>query len=312
MEFFHKVSAFPFMHTRRVWYAVSGTAIVASILLVIFRGLNLGIDFTGGIETEIRFSQPTPSEKVRAALSAAGMNEIQLQMAGGERSANVRLKSAKDAAGEAKLSQQMLTALQTVDPKVELRSPTEQGPQVGKDLRDDGILAMLMTLLLILIYIAFRFEKKMGAGAIFAALHDPIIIFGFFSATQITFDLSALVAVLTVIGYSLNDTVVVFDRVRDNFLSMRNAKPADVIDSAVNQTLSRTVITSGATLLVVVVLLILGGSTLQSFSAALTVGIIVGTYSSIYVAGAAALDLGLTARDLMPVQKNDPELDALP
>jgi preprotein translocase subunit SecF len=152
----------------------------------------------------------------------------------------------------------------------------------------------------------------LGAGAVLAAMHDPIIIVGVFAVTQITFDLSAIAAILAVIGYSLNDTVVVFDRVRDNFLSMRNATSTEVMDAAVNQTLSRTVITSGVTLMAVVVLLIFGGEALKPFSVALTVGIIVGTYSSIYVAGAIALDLGLTIRDLLPVQKNDPELDAMP
>src|SRR5215831_14443497 len=262
MEFFHKVSKFPFMHTRRIWYGVSATAIVASLVLVFVHGLNAGIDFTGGVVAEIEFSQPTPAEKVRAALTHANINDFQLKMFGDERQANVQLPPAKDEAGESKMSQAVLAALQTIDPGVKLRSVNEIGPQVGKDLKESGGLAMLMTLLLILIYVAFRFEKKLGTGAILAALHDPIIIFGFFAVTQITFDLSALVAVLTVIGYSLNDTVVVFDRVRDNFLSMRNANPADVIDAAVNQTLSRTVITSGATLLVVVVLLIFGGEVL--------------------------------------------------
>ncbi len=314
MEFFHKVSKFPFMHTRRTWYGISATAIVASIALVAIRGLNWGIDFTGGMVVDLDFSQPVQAERVRSALIAAGMKEAQLQMFGGERRAMVRLPPAPEGAAnsEAKLGDQVVIALRSVDPNVRRGSVSDVGSQVGKDLADDGGLALLMTFLLILIYVWFRFEKKMGAGAIIAALHDPFIIVGFFAVTQITFDISALVAVLTVIGYSLNDTVVVFDRVRDNFLSMRSAKPEEVIDASVNQTLSRTVITSGATLMVVVVLLIFGGPVLLPFSSALTVGIIVGTYSSIYVAAAAALDFGLTARDLMPIHKDDPELDALP
>jgi preprotein translocase subunit SecF len=179
-------------------------------------------------------------------------------------------------------------------------------------LKEQGGLAVVFTFLLIGIYTWFRFQWKMGVSAIVATLHDPIIILGFFSATQITFDLSVLAAGLAVIGYSLNDTVVVFDRVRENFHSMRKVEPEKVLDASVNQTLSRTVITSGATLLVVVVLLIMGGETLRGFAAALTIGIVVGTYSSIYVAAAMSLELKLTARDLMPVHKSDSELDALP
>jgi preprotein translocase subunit SecF len=183
---------------------------------------------------------------------------------------------------------------------------------VGNELGETSGLALLMTFLLILIYIAFRFVWKLGAGAVLAAMHDPVIIVGVFSLTRITFDLSAIAAILAVIGYSLNDTVVVFDRVRDNFLSSRNTDPIEIMNSAVNQTLSRTVITSGVTLMSVVVLFFFGGEVLKPFSTALIVGIIVGTYSSIYVASAIALDLKLTVRDLLPVHKNDPELDALP
>jgi preprotein translocase subunit SecF len=210
------------------------------------------------------------------------------------------------------LSQRVATALKQIDPNVVLKRTDDVGSQVGSELLDKGGLAMLVTFILILIYVAFRFVWKLGAGAVLAAMHDPIIIVGVFAVTQITFDLSAVAAILAVIGYSLNDTVVVFDRVRDNFLSMRNASPTEVMDSAVNQTLSRTVITSGVTLMAVIVLLIFGGEALKPFSVALTVGIVVGTYSSIYVASAIALDLGLTVRDLMPVHKNDPELDAMP
>jgi preprotein translocase subunit SecF len=183
---------------------------------------------------------------------------------------------------------------------------------VGEELTNQGGLAVMFTFVLIGIYTWFRFQWKMGVSAVLATLHDPLLILGFFAVTQLTFDLSVLAAILAVIGYSLNDTVVVFDRVRENFHTMRKATPEQIMDASINQTLSRTIITSGATLLVVIVLLIEGGETLRGFSWALTIGIIVGTYSSIYVAGAMALEMKLSAIDLMPPQDKASEVDALP
>jgi preprotein translocase subunit SecF len=210
------------------------------------------------------------------------------------------------------VSQQVAEALRKIEPNVELRRAEVVGPQVGEELANQGILAVLFTFLLIGIYTWFRFQWKMGVSAVLATLHDPLLIFGFFAVTQLTFDLSVLAAILAVIGYSLNDTVVVFDRVRENFHTMRKATPEQIMDASINQTLSRTIITSGATLLVVIVLLIEGGETLRGFSWALTIGIIVGTYSSIYVAGAMALEMKLSAIDLMPPQEKTSEVDALP
>ena len=313
MEFFKKVTTFPFMHTRKVWYGVSSAAIVGSILLLIFRGLNLGIDFTGGVVIEVAFSHAADVERTRTALREAGIVDAQVQQIGTARDVMVRVLPQEEGANEAtKLGVRVIAALKQVDPNVELRRTDEVGAQVGSELFNQGGLGLLVTFLLIGIYVAFRFVWRMGLGAVVAALHDPFIILGFFSLTQITFDLSALAAILAIIGYSLNDTVVVFDRIRDNFLAQRHMAPADVIDASVNQTLSRTVMTSGVTLMVVVVLLVFGGEALKSFASALTVGIIVGTYSSIYVAGAIALDLGLSIRDLLPIQKENSELDALP
>jgi preprotein translocase subunit SecF len=314
MEFFSKVSNFPFMRTRHVWYGISAFAIVASLVLVFTRGLNLGIDFTGGVVVEMTFSEPVDLEKVRSTLASAGMPEAGVQAVGGDRNIAVRMLP-DEAAGEKAaqgLRDKLLEAVKTIDPKVEVGSATELGKQVGEELFNQGGLALLFTFVGIMIYVAFRFNTiKLGTGAIVAAMHDPIIILGVFSLTGITFDLSAVAAILAVIGYSLNDTVVVFDRVRENFLTARKMTSEQVLNSAVNQTLSRTIITSGATFMVVLVLLLLGGESLKSFSAALTVGIIVGTYSSIYIAAAMALDMGITANDLVPAER-DKEIDALP
>jgi preprotein translocase subunit SecF len=198
-----------------------------------------------------------------------------------------------------------------VDPAAEIRRTEAIGPQVGRELTEKGATALLMTLLFIGLYVVFRFQWKFSVGAILAALHDPFVVVGFFAVTQLTFDLPVLSAILAVIGYSLNDTVVVFDRVRERLLSMRKAAPIEVMNTAINETLSRTLMTSGTTSIVVIALLVLGGEALGGFATALLVGIVVGTYSSIYVAGAAALDLGLSQRDLMPPEKKG-EVDALP
>jgi preprotein translocase subunit SecF len=311
MEFFHKVSTFPFMRTRKVWYVVSTLIIIASFVLLAVRGLNFGIDFTGGVVLEFAYPKAPNLEEVRATVAAAGFPEAQAQEFGGPTDISIRVPPADNEDFNV-VSEKIATALRAVEPQVQLRRTEVVGPQVGEELTNQGGLAVLFTLVLIGIYTWFRFQWKLGVSAVAATLHDPVIILGFFAATQITFDLSVVAAVLAVIGYSLNDTVVVFDRLRENFYNMRKAAPTDILDASINQTLSRTIITSGATLLVVVVLLIFGGETLKGFSAALTIGIVVGTYSSIYVASAMALDMNINARDLMPVEKSASNMDALP
>jgi preprotein translocase subunit SecF len=309
MEFFHKVTTYPFMHTRRMWYGVSSLAIVASIVLLFWHGLNLGIDFTGGVVLEFQYPQKADLEKTRATLEGK-FTHPQVQNFGDDRTVAVRLLPQANQDVNA-VSKAVTETLQKVDPQVKLQRAEVVGPQVGQELTNQGGLAILFTFLLIGVYTWIRFQWKMGISAIIATLHDPMIILGFFAVTQITFDLAVLAAILAVIGYSLNDTVVVFDRVRENFHKTRRASSEEVMDASINQTLSRTIITSGATLLVVVVLLIMGGETLRGFSWALTIGIIVGTYSSIYVAGALALDMKLSARDLME-QKETSKVDAMP
>ncbi|MFC4312953.1 protein translocase subunit SecF [Steroidobacter flavus] len=311
MEFFHKVTKYPFMHTRKVWYGVSGVAILASIILLFVHGLNLGIDFTGGVVLEFAYPKAANIERTRNALSEAGFHEAQVQNFGDEHTVAVRLLPT-EGQDVNQVSKSVTEALKKIDPDVELRRAEVVGPQVGEELTNQGGLAILFTFVLIGIYTWFRFQWKMGVSAVIATLHDPLIILGFFAVSDIPFDLAVLAAILAVIGYSLNDTVVVFDRVRENFQSMRRASPEEIMDASINQTLSRTIITSGATLLVVIVLLIEGGETLRGFSWALTIGILVGTYSSIYVAGALALDMKLSAADLIEQKKDTSELDALP
>jgi preprotein translocase subunit SecF len=309
MEFFHKVTTYPFMHTRRMWYGVSSVAIIASAVLLFWHGLNLGIDFTGGVVLEFQYPHKADLEKTRSTLEEKFAHPA-VQNFGDERTVAVRLLPQANQDVNS-VSKAVTETLQAVDPQVKLQRAEVVGPQVGQELTNQGGLAILFTFILIGLYTWFRFQWKMGISAIIATLHDPMIILGFFAVTQITFDLAVLAAILAVIGYSLNDTVVVFDRVRENFHKTRRASSEEVMDASINQTLSRTIITSGATLLVVVVLLIMGGETLRGFSWALTIGIIVGTYSSIYVAGALALDMKLSARDLME-QKETSKADAMP
>jgi preprotein translocase subunit SecF len=211
-----------------------------------------------------------------------------------------------------KVAANVLEAIKADEPNVQLLRTEVVGPQVGAELANKGALAILFTFVGILIYVAFRFQWKLGVGAIVAALHDPIVILGFFSETQMTFDLPALAAILAVIGYSLNDTVVVFDRIRERFLSQRKGSPAEVIDMAINETLSRTIMTHLTTMITIGALLFFGGEVLRGFSVALTIGVIVGTYSSIYIASAIALDLKLTARDLLPMHKEKDAVDEMP
>jgi preprotein translocase subunit SecF len=293
-----------------MWYGVSSVAIIASIVLLFWHGLNLGIDFTGGVVLEFQYPQKADLEKTRATLEGK-FSHPQVQNFGDDRTVAVRLLPQANQDVNA-VSKAVTEELQRVDPQVKLQRAEVVGPQVGEELTNQGGLAILFTFLLIGLYTWFRFQWKMGISAIIATLHDPLIILGFFAVTQITFDLAVLAAILAVIGYSLNDTVVVFDRVRENFHKTRRASSEEVMDASINQTLSRTIITSGATLLVVVVLLIMGGETLRGFSWALTIGIIVGTYSSIYVAGALALDMKLSARDLMEHKEETSKVDAMP
>jgi len=312
MEFFHKVTRFPFMNTRKVWYGLSAVLIVASFALVAVRGLNLGIDFTGGVVVETNFPQAPNIDQLRDALAKAGVSEAQVQAFGSSRDILVRLPPDPNAKGE-QIGARILDVFKTADPGVKLQRTEVVGPQVGQELFVKGAWALVATLMLIAIYVLMRFTFKLALGAILAVLHDPICVVGFFAITQITFDLTAISAILAVIGYSLNDTVIVFDRVRERARHARRLQVAQVIDESINQTLSRTLMTKLVTLLVVVFLLVFGGETLHGFSAALVIGIIAGTYSSIYISAALALDFGLRTDDLLEHKLTKPEeVDGLP
>jgi preprotein translocase subunit SecF len=311
MEFFHKVTRYPFMATRRWWYVVSAVLILGSLLALAVRGLNFGIDFTGGVVMEFAFPQAASLDQVRAALEQAGVGDASVQSFGGASDVLVRILP-EEGTDTNRLGQSVLAAIQSFEPGAELRRTEVVGPQVGQELAEKGALAVLFTFLLILAYVAVRFQWKLGVGALAAALHDPIVILGFFAVTGMTFDLPALAAILAVIGYSLNDTVVVFDRIRERFLSMRKGTSEQIIDAAINETLSRTIMTSATTMITVLSLLFFGGEILRGFATALTVGIVVGTYSSIYIASAISLDLKLAARDLLPVQREKDAIDDMP
>ena len=312
MEFFHKVTRFPFMNTRKVWYGLSAVLILASLGLVVVRGLNLGVDFTGGVVVETNFPQAPNVEALRAGLANAGVAGAQVQNFGSSRDILVRLPPDPNAKGD-QIGAHILEIFSKTDSGVKLQRTEVVGPQVGQELFVKGGWALFATLIGILIWVLFRFTPKLALGAIFAVLHDPICVVGFFSLTQMTFDLTAISAVLAVIGYSLNDTVIVFDRIRERARTSRKLSIAQVIDESINQTLSRTLMTKLVTLLVVVALLIFGGETLRGFSAALVIGIIAGTYSSIYISAALALDIGLRTDDLLERQATKPEeIDGLP
>ena len=310
VEFLKEIPTIRFMALRKYWYALSALVVVASIVLVLVRGLNLTVDFTGGVVLELGFSQPVDLEDVRSALAAGGVEDFQVRTYGTASELEVRLPPAGTGAA-AEQADRVVAALKTVDASVKLNRTESVGPQVSEQLAGQAANALLFTLMLVLIYIAFRFRWRFGFGSLVASLHDPIVAVGAIALLGIPFDLNVVAALLTILGYSVNDTVVIFDRIRERFKSMRKAEPAEVIDRAINETLARTIIVSGCALSSVIFLAVLGGETLRGFAVALAIGIVIGTYSSIYVAGAIALDLGASARDFMPPEKRG-DVDDMP
>ncbi|MGD8937494.1 MAG: protein translocase subunit SecF [Thiogranum sp.] len=311
MHILDKGTHIDFMGKRKLAMAFSLTLILISLVLLFTRGLSFGIDFTGGTLIEVAYPDAVELGGIRDVLEEAGFSDIQVQHFGTARDVLIRIAPRADTAS-AKLSEDVMTALKSADTAVEKRRVEFVGPQVGGELTEQGGLAVLYSLIGILIYVAMRFEYRFSLGAVAALIHDVIITLGVFSLFQVEFDLTVLAAILAVIGYSLNDTIVVFDRIRENFRKMRKGSPTEIMNASINQTLSRTLMTSGTTMMVLVALFLLGGEIIHSFALALIVGVFVGTYSSIFVAGALSLALGVSKADLMIVEKEGKEVDQTP
>lgn len=303
MEFFKKQTRINFLGLQRVAAVLSLLMILISIGSLLFNGLQWGLDFTGGSQLQLSFQHTVELPQLRRQLEHAGFKDALIQSYGTSRDILISLPTPH-------ISQHELTAkIMRVLPDAEFKQVEFIGPQVGHELATQGALAVFVALLGIMIYIAFRFEYRFAIGAAVALIHDPILILGIFSLFHIEFNLTALAAILAVIGYSLNDTIVIFDRIRENFRKLRQRSAVDVVNLSINQTLSRTIMTSATTLLVVLSLCIFGGTMIHSFALALVIGIVVGTYSSIYVAGALAVALGLDRRNFLPSAK---EVDPRP
>ena len=302
---------FNFMGMRKVTSIVSALLIIFSVFTLSYQGLNLGIDFTGGTLVEVGYPEAVNLDKLRQSFSDSEFNDVAIQYFGSAKEILIRIPP-QQGLNSADVSSKLLNLLSSNNFSAEMRRVEFVGPQVGEELREDGGLAMLYALLCIMVYIAFRFQMRFSVGAVSALIHDVIITLGFFSITRFSFDLTILAALLAVIGYSLNDTIVVFDRVRENFRKIRDKTPVEVFNISLNQTLSRTLMTSFTTLLVLTALFLLGGEIIHGFSVALIFGVLIGTYSSIYIASPVTLMLGIKKEDLMPVKKECVDLENQP
>jgi preprotein translocase subunit SecF len=322
MRILSKTPNFDFMGRRKAAVGLSVALLIASIVSLAVFKLNFGVDFTGGVLVQVSYPSEVELSDVRTALSSNGYDKATVQYFGSSRDVLVRLPpdvSAVniDTGGETDEARKTIGDKVTDVLRAQRSDVVQQrvefvGPQVGEELRERGASAMIIALILILAYIAIRFQWKFAVGAVAALVHDVILVVGFFSLFRLEFDLSVLAAVLAVIGYSLNDTIVVFDRIRENFHEVRKSTPEQIMNLSINQMLARTIITGITTLLVLLALFFVGGESVKPFSIALIVGIIVGTYSSIYVASATALGLNVTIDDLLPSEEETAELDALP
>ena len=302
---------FNFMGMRKVTSIVSASLIIFSISTLSYQGLNLGIDFTGGTLVEVGYPEAVNLDKLRQSFSDSEFNDVAIQYFGSAKEILIRMPP-QQGLNSADVSSKLLDLLSSNNFSAEMRRVEFVGPQVGEELREDGGLAMLYALLCIMVYVAFRFQMRFSVGAVSALIHDVIITLGFFSITRFNFDLTILAALLAVIGYSLNDTIVVFDRVRENFRKIRDKTPVEVFNISLNQTLSRTLMTSFTTLLVLIALFFLGGEIIHGFSMALIFGVLIGTYSSVYIASPVTLTLGIKKEDLMPVKKECVDLENQP
>lgn len=301
MKLLAKKTNWDFMKWRKLSIALSALLIIGSFVSFATKGLVLGLDFTGGVLIEVEYPEPVKLKNIRDTLSGAGYEGAIVQFFGSEQEITIRLQI-EEGVSENEVREKVEILLKKDNPAVEIKRVGTVGSAVGEELAEDGGKAMFIAIICIMLYIAVRFEWKFSLGSVAALVHDVIITMGFFSVAGIEFDLTILAALLAVIGYSLNDTIVVFDRIRENFRMMRNRTPVEVINTSLNQTLARTLMTSITTLLVLLSLFFLGGPMIHGFSLALILGVVIGTYSSIYVASTAALALGITKEDLMVVE----------
>ncbi len=307
-----KKQTIDFLGKRKLAMTLSGFLLLVSVISLAVNGLKLGIDFTGGTLVEVGYPQPVNLKEIRKALATAGFADASVQHFGTAKDVLIRLKP-EEGVSNAEISNQVLKAInESASQKAELRRVEFVGPQVGEELAEDGGLALLYSIFGILLYVAWRFEYKFALGSVVALIHDVIITLGFFSVFGLEFDLTVLAAILAVIGYSLNDTIVVYDRIRENFRKMRKGDAEFIMNASLNQTLSRTLMTSITTALVLVALAGLGGEIIQNFAIALLVGVAIGTYSSIYVASPVVLGLGISKEDLMIPEKEGLDLDGMP
>ena len=311
MEIFKIKKDIPFMSYGRLTTAISLITFLFAVFFLATKGLNLGVDFTGGTVVEVSYPQSADLVKVRRAVDSIGLNEATVQNFGSSHDVMIRLPLKKGVTS-AQLSEQVLSALKTEDSTVEMRRVETVGAQVGQELYENGALALLLVSIGIMAYLALRFEWRFAVAAIIANMHDVIIILGFFAFFQWEFNLTVLAAILAVLGYSVNESVVVFDRVRENFRKMRKATVVSVIDNAITRTMSRTVITHFCTQLMVLSMLLFGGETLHNFSLALTIGILFGIYSSVLVACPIALYLGVSRENLITGAEKKETVDEMP
>jgi preprotein translocase subunit SecF len=309
MEFFKIRKDIPFMKHALIFNVISLTTFLLAVFFLFSRGLHLSVEFTGGTVMEVSYSQPADVSKVRGVVSSLGYTEVQVQNFGTARDVMIRLPPQKGVSS-AQQSEKLLEALKAENPEATLRRTEFVGPQVGDELAQDGLKALAFVVIGIMLYLAVRFEWKFSVAAIIANLHDVIIILGFFAFFQWEFSLAVLAAVLAVLGYSVNESVVIFDRIRENFRRYRKMNTIEIIDNAITSTISRTIITHGSTQIMVLSMLLFGGETLHYFAMALTIGILFGIYSSVFVAAAIAMWLGIQREDLIkaaPKKDEDPD-----
>ncbi|MCH6584397.1 MAG: protein translocase subunit SecF [Proteobacteria bacterium] len=311
MEFFRFKRDIPFMSWGKYTTTISLATFIVAVFFLVTKGLNLGVDFTGGTVMEVGYTQAADLNRVRGTLAKIGMSDASVQNFGTSSDVLIRLP-AKPEISSAQLSEIVMTALRQDDITVEMRRVEFVGPQVGEELVENGALALLVVSLGIIAYLAFRFEWKFGVAAIIANLHDVVIILGFFAFFQWEFSLTVLAAVLAILGYSVNESVVVFDRIRENFRKMRKTSVSQVINNAITRTMSRTIITHGCTQMAVCSMLFFGGEALHYFALALTIGILFGIYSAVLVASPIVMLLGVSREDLVRVEKKEKEAEALP